>query len=92
MPAPTNRDEELRLLDEQANAIREELHFSQPGEVIWQAWLDVNDLLVVVADGYGKAKLLLVSGNYPVDYLLKNRQDFDSEEAACASAASQVPE
>ena len=60
--------------------------------MIWQAWLDVDELLVVVADGYGKAKILLVSGNYPVDYLLKSEKDFDSEEAACASAASQVPE
>ena len=55
--------------------------------MIWQARLDFDDLLVVVADGYGKASVLRVSGNYPVEYLLKDRKDFDNEQAACAHAA-----
>ena len=88
--APTDRIEELRLLDHQAKTLREELGYSQPGEVIWQARLDLDDLLVVVADGYGKASVLRVSGNYPVEYLLKDRKDFDNEQAACAHAARQA--
>jgi len=80
IPAPTDRIEELR----------EELGYSQPGEVIWQARLDFDDLLVVVADGYGKASVLCVSGNYPVEYLLKDRKDFDNEQAARAHAARQI--
>jgi len=90
IPAPTDRIEELRLLDQQAKMLREELGYSQPGEVIWQARLDFDDLLVVVADGYGKASVLCVSGNYPVEYLLKDRKDFDNEQAACAHAARQT--
>lgn len=90
VPAPTDRAEELRLLDDKAKTIREELGWSQPGEVIWQARLDFDELLAVVADGYGKASVLRVSGNYPVEYLLKDRKDFDNEQAACAHAAKQA--
>ena len=90
IPAPTDRIEELRLLDQQAKMHREELGYSQPGEVIWQARLDFDEMLVVVADGYGKASVLRVSGNYPVEYLLKDRKDFDNEQAACAHAARQT--
>ena len=90
LPMPADRIEELRLLDQQAKTLREELRYSQPGEVIWQARLDFDDLLVVVADGYGKASVLRVSGNYPVEYFLKDRKDFDNEQAACASAGKQA--
>jgi hypothetical protein len=90
VPAPIDRIEELRLLDNQAKTLREELCYSQPGEVIWQARLDFDELLAVVADGYGKASVLRVSGNYPVEYLLKDRKDFDNEQAACAHAARQA--
>jgi len=90
VPAPTDCIEELRLLDDEAKTVREELGYSQPGEVIWQARLDLDELLAVVADGYGKASVLRVSGNYPVEYLLKDRKDFDNEQAACAHAARQA--
>jgi hypothetical protein len=89
-PAPTDRIEELRLLDHQAKTLREELGYSQPGEVVWQARLDFDELLAVVTDGFGKASVLRVSGNYPVEYLLKDRKDFDNEQAACAHAARQA--
>ncbi len=88
--APADRIEELRLLDDQAKTIREELGWSGAGEVIWQARLDFDELLVVVADGFGKASVLRVSGSYPVEYLLKDRKDFENEEAACAHAAGQA--
>jgi hypothetical protein len=91
-PAPTDRKEELRLLDQQCKTLREELGYSQPGEVIWQARLDFDELLVVVADGYGRASVLRVSGNYPVEYLLKDRRDFDSEDAASAEVGKQAAE
>jgi hypothetical protein len=86
VPAPANRQEELRLLDQQAESIRKELGYSQPGQVIWLARLDLDELLAVVADGYGRASVLRVSGNYPVEYVLKDRHDFDSEQAACDEA------
>ena len=89
-PAPRDRKEELRLLDQQARTLREELGYSWPGEVIFQARLDFDELLAVVADGYGRASLLRVSGNYPVEYLLKDRKDFDSEQAAGVEAYNQA--
>jgi hypothetical protein len=88
--APTDQLEELRLLDQQAQALRKEMGHSQPGEVIWQTRLDFDELLVVAADGYGRASLLRVSGNYPVEYTLKDRREFDSEDAACAEAGKQA--
>jgi hypothetical protein len=90
VPTPANRQEELRLLDEQAESIRKELGYSQPGQVIWMARLDFDESLAVVADGYGRASVLRVSGNYPVEYVLKDRHDFDSEQAACAEAVRQA--
>jgi len=89
-PAPADQKEELQMLDHQAKTVREELGYSQPGEVIWQARLDFDDMLVVVADGDGRVSVLRVSGNYPVEYFLKDREDFDSEQAACASAGKQA--
>jgi len=91
-PAPTNQQEELRLLDQKAQALRDELGYSQPGEVIWQARMDFDEVLVVVADGHGRASLLRVSGNYPVEYLIKDRHGFDSEDAACAEADKRAAE
>lgn len=82
-PATTHPEEELRQLDHQAKTLRKKLGYSQPGEVIWQTRLDFDELLVVVADGYGRASVLRVSGNYPVEYILKDRKDFDSEQTAC---------
>ena len=84
--APANQQDELRLLDEKAHALRKELGFSDPGEVIWQANVDIDEVMVVVADGHGRASLLRASGNYPLDYLLKEQRDFDSEDAACIEA------
>lgn len=78
------------MLDQQAKNLRDELGYSQPGEVIWQARLDFDELLIVVADGYGRASLLRVSGNYPVEYFLKDRKDFDTEQAAGVSACKQA--
>ena len=90
VPTPTNRIEELRILDHQAKTLREELGYSGPGEVILSDRSDFDESLAVVADGYGKASVLRVSGNYPVEYLLKDRKDFDTEQAACAEAAKQA--
>jgi hypothetical protein len=89
-PLPTKSLDRLRRLDEETATLQKELGLSSPGEVVWQADVDFRRLLVVVADGYGRASLLEVEGNYPVDYLLHEQLDFDSEEAACAAASAKV--
>lgn len=42
--------------------------------------------IVVEADGLGGAKLLVVDGNYPIDYLTKSEKVFGTEDAACEAA------
>jgi hypothetical protein len=58
------------------------------GEVIFQAsyCISPDEDVVVEADGLGGATLVIVEGNYPIDYLLKLQRGFDSEEEACEAA------
>ena len=80
--------QKLRKLEHQSRRIRKRLGVSNPGEVIFQGpqgrWSD-NDI-VVEADGIGGAKLLVVEGNYPIDYSTKSEREFRSEDKACAAA------
>jgi hypothetical protein len=61
---------------------------SQRGEVLskgcYSVWPDED--LVVEADGRGGATLMIVEGNYPIDYFIKQHQIFSSEDAACETA------
>ena len=89
MPMKMNTQlQRLRKLEQQCRSIRKRLGISNPGEVIFQApqgpWSD-NEI-VVEADGFGGAKLLLIEGNYPIDYSIKSERDFRGEDAACESA------
>jgi hypothetical protein len=80
--------QKLRKLEHQSRRLRKRLGISNPGEIVFQApqglWSE-NDI-VVEADGVGGAKLLVVEGNYPIDYLVKSEREFRSEDAACAAA------
>ena len=80
--------EELQELEEKCRRLRKRLGVSNPGEVIFQApnsmWSE-NDI-VVEADRVGGAKLLVVEGNYPIDYSTKSEQEFATEDAACEAA------
>jgi hypothetical protein len=40
----------------------------------------------VEAGGQGDARLLIVEGNYPIDYLIKSERLFASEDEACEAA------
>lgn len=78
----------LRRLDQQSQRLRKSLGLSKPGEIIFRApqnmWSE-NDV-VVEADGIGGGKLLIVEGNYPIDYSIKSEEVFPSEDAACEAA------
>ena len=84
----TSQLAKLRELETQARRVRDELRISPRGETLYQApqsmWSD-NDI-VVEADGSGGAKLLIVEGNYPIDYLIHRAKRFASEEEACEAA------
>jgi hypothetical protein len=64
-----------------------ELGISRPGEVLYQAFYD-DDLLVVEADGFGRATTSIVGGNYPIDYSVRYRKVFDTEQDAESAAAA----
>lgn len=88
-----NKTEQLRklvTLERKCDQMRAALNISRPGEVLYQApqsrWSE-NDV-VVEAVGNGEARLLVVEGNYPIDYLIKSERVFSSEDAACAAAES----
>jgi hypothetical protein len=78
----------LRELEQKSKRLRKKLGIGNPGEVIFQApqstWSD-NDV-VVEADGIGGAKLLVVEGNYPIDYSVKFERQFATEDEACDAA------
>lgn len=73
--------QKLAELERQSQEIREDLEISRPNEVLYKApqstWSD-NDI-VVEAGGQGDARLLIVEGNYPIDYLIKSERVFASE-------------
>ena len=78
----------LAELERQSQEIRKHLKISRPNEVLYKApqstWSD-NDI-VVEAEGQGDARLLIVEGNYPIDYLIKSERVFASEIEACEAA------
>lgn len=61
---------------------------SHKGELLFQGWYSAwpDEELVVEADGLGGANLLIVQGNYPIDYLVRKSKSFLSEDEACAAA------
>ena len=65
--------DQLRALDHAATKLRDQLGVSGIGEVIWRA-RDLESDMLVEADGYGGAKIVVVEGNYPLDYLVIREQ------------------
>jgi hypothetical protein len=82
----------LERLHRQAESIREELGISSPGAILFSAELYAagDDLVVVEADGFGRATTSVVVGNYPIDYLTKSEKVFGSESEALAAAQAIV--
>lgn len=75
-------------LENEIQALRQQLEVSARGEMIFQAprsmWSATD--VVVEADGTGGAKLLIVEGNYPADYMTHKAQFFQTEDEACEAA------
>jgi hypothetical protein len=78
----------LNQLENKIAVLRQQFGVSARGEMIFQAprsmW-SAKDV-VVEADGDGGAKLLIVEGNYPADYVTHKEQCFESEDEACEAA------
>ena len=78
----------LERLHRRAESIREELGISSPRAILYSAELHVvgDDMVVVEADGFGRATTSVVVGNYPIDYVTKSEKVFGSEDEALAAA------
>jgi hypothetical protein len=65
---------------------------SYQGEILFEACYSVwpDQELVVEADGKGGATLMIVEGNYPIDYLIRQQQSFASEDAAYDAADEMI--
>ncbi len=84
----TTQLNQLHELENKTALLRQQLGVSARGEIIFQAprsmWSETD--VVVEADGSGGAKLLIVEGNYPADYMTHKEQCFQTEEDACETA------
>ena len=83
---------QLRQLENKIAALRQRLGVSDRGEMIFQAPRSMSSTtdVVVEADGEGGAKLLIVEGNYPADYLTHKEQAFQTEDEACEAAERMI--
>jgi len=79
---------ELRSLQANADAIREQLGIRPPGAITFLARRDAtdDDLVVVEADGFGRATTSVVEGHYPLDCVTKFEKSFPREQEAEAAA------
>ena len=84
----TTQLNQLNQCENDIAVLRQQLGVSARGEMIFQAprsiWSATD--VVVEADGNGGAKLLIVEGNYPADYLTHKEQFFHTEDEACEAA------
>lgn len=78
----------LHKLENEIAVLRQQLGVSACGEMIFQAPRSMRSAtdVVVEADGDGGAKLLIVEGNYPADYVTHKEQLFKTEDEACEEA------
>jgi len=82
----------LKHLHAKSERIRERLHISSPNSVIFRAAINpIDDEEVVVeADGLGGAKLSVIEGNYPIDFLSLRETGFATEAGAITAAEQMV--
>src|SRR5713226_5256031 len=93
---PLNRTDRqlIARLESQLDDLRHRLRISRRGEVLFRADLSYGDdeVVLVEADGFGGGVLRIVEGNYPVDYLIRDKRDFATEDEAIEAAAALKPE
>ena len=84
---PTDR-QLINRLQNQLDEVRQRLKVSAPGVVLYRADVSYGDdeVALVEADGLGGAVLLVVEGNYPVDYHTREEKAFSTEAEAVRAA------
>ena len=83
-----NKLARLQRLQAAADRLRKELGFRAQGEIIYRRALSVSDEdeVFVVSSGLGSATVLVIDGNFPIDFTVRHEQVFDSEKAATQAA------
>ena len=78
----------LKRFHAEAERIRQRLHISSPNSIVFRAPLNPLDdeEVVVEADGLGGARLSIIEGNYPIDFLSLRETKFATERAAIRQA------
>ncbi len=78
----------IKRLQDQLNEARRGMNVSASGIVLFRAELSYADdeVAIVEADGFGGAVLLIVEGNYPVDYNIRDKRHFPTEAEAVRAA------
>jgi hypothetical protein len=80
--------ESVARLQAQLDSLRKRLRISERGQVLYRfdaSYCD-EEIVLVEADGFGGAVLRVVEGNYPMDYLTREEQAFQTENEAVAAA------
>lgn len=78
----------LKQLDAESAMIRQRIGVSSPNTVLFRASVDPfeDEDVVIEADGFGGAKLSVVAGNYPIDFLSLRETKFATERDAIEEA------
>ena len=82
----------LKHLHAKSEKIRRQLRISSPNSVIFRAAMNPVDAeeVIVEADGFGGARLKLIEGNYPIDFLSLRETKFPTEAKAITAAEQLV--
>jgi hypothetical protein len=82
----------LRRLHAKSERIRQRLRISSTNAVIFRAAINPIDEeeVIVEADGFGAARLKIIDGNYPIDFLSLRETKFRTEAKAIAAAEKMV--
>ena len=83
---PLRTKREIRRLEHRLKRLRQRLKISDRNAVIALYDGDVDERIVVEADGLGGARVVRADGNYPIDYSAREERFFRDEDAAGRAA------
>jgi hypothetical protein len=83
---PRRTKREIRRLEHRLKRLRQRLKISDRNAVIALYDGDVDERIVVEADGLGGARVVRAEGNYPIDYSARDERRFRNEETAGRAA------
>jgi hypothetical protein len=72
--------------------LRNEGVMSKNGQAVYKASISIwpERDVVVEADGNGGATLMVIEGNYPIDFVIHDERSFSAEDKACEVADEMV--